>query len=240
MRAPGRSTRPRRASRHGAGVWRSADLGETWEMSSDGLQYPEGDLKLSRVSGLAVAHGKVRVGAEAAGVFESEDGGATWSLKSTLDDQPGRDSWNDPSRQPPGHLGMTAILPHAERPRPLHDHRPGVRHLRDAGRRRHVGAVQHRPSRRVAARRRARGLLRPQARAFARRPGPLLPAEPLRNAPKRRRRPLVDRGDRRAPDGLRLRRSGASARPRQLLRDPARPGPRPRHARRRGGGLAHE
>jgi len=99
---------------HGAGVWRSGDLGETWEMSSEGLQYPEGDLKLSRVSGLAVSHGKVRVGAEAAGVFESEDGGATWSLKSTLDDQPGRDSWNDPSRQPPGHLGMTAILPHAD------------------------------------------------------------------------------------------------------------------------------
>ena len=70
---------------HGAGVWRSPDMGETWELSSEGLQYPEGELKLSRVSGLGVGHGKVRVGAEAAGVFESGDGGATWSLVSTLD-----------------------------------------------------------------------------------------------------------------------------------------------------------
>jgi len=101
---------------HGAGVWRSPDMGETWELSSEGLQYPEGELKLSRVSGLGVGHGKVRVGAEAAGVFESGDGGATWSLVSTLDDQPGRGSWNDPSNQPPGHLGMTAILPHPDGP----------------------------------------------------------------------------------------------------------------------------
>ena len=70
-------------------MWRSADLGETWELSSEGIGYPEGELKLSRVSGLAVAHGKVRVGAEAAGVFESGDGGATWSLLSTLDGSPG-------------------------------------------------------------------------------------------------------------------------------------------------------
>ena len=101
---------------HGAGVWRSSDMGETWELSSEGLQYPEGELKLSRVSGLGVGHGKVRVGAEAAGVFESGDGGATWSLVSTLADQPGRGSWNDPSNQPPGHLGMTAILPHPDGP----------------------------------------------------------------------------------------------------------------------------
>ncbi len=101
---------------HGAGVWRSADMGETWQLSSEGLGYPEGELKLSRVSGLSVAHGKVRVGAEAAGVFESGDGGATWSLLSTLDDQPGRGDWNDPGKQPPGHLGMTAILPHPDDP----------------------------------------------------------------------------------------------------------------------------
>ena len=49
-------------------------------------------------------------------MFESGDGGATWSLVSTLDDQPGRGSWNDPSNQPPGHLGMTAILPHPDGP----------------------------------------------------------------------------------------------------------------------------
>jgi photosystem II stability/assembly factor-like uncharacterized protein len=100
---------------HGAGVWRSGDLGETWELSSEGLEYADGgDLKLSKVSGLTAAHGRLLAGAEAAGVFESRDGGATWSLLSTLDGQPGRDDWNDPSKQPPGHLGVPAILPHPD------------------------------------------------------------------------------------------------------------------------------
>jgi photosystem II stability/assembly factor-like uncharacterized protein len=101
---------------HGAGVWRSRDLGETWELSSDGLGYTDGELKLSKISGLTPAHGRVLAGAEAAGVFESRDGGATWSLLSTLDGQPGRDRWNDPANQPPGHLGLPAILPHPEEP----------------------------------------------------------------------------------------------------------------------------
>jgi photosystem II stability/assembly factor-like uncharacterized protein len=94
---------------HGAGVWRSPDMGETWAMSSEGLGY-EGDLRLSKVSGIAVGHGRVFAGAEAAGVFQSVDGGQTWSLLTTLDDQPGRADWNDPSKQPPGHLGMPAII----------------------------------------------------------------------------------------------------------------------------------
>jgi photosystem II stability/assembly factor-like uncharacterized protein len=99
---------------HGAGVWRSNDLGETWELSSEGLSYGDGDLKLSKVSTLSAAHGRVRAGAEAAGLFESTDGGVTWSLVSTLDGQPGRGNWNDPGKQPPGHLGLSAILPHPD------------------------------------------------------------------------------------------------------------------------------
>ncbi|MGZ4272472.1 MAG: WD40/YVTN/BNR-like repeat-containing protein [Gaiellales bacterium] len=100
---------------HGAGVWRSGDLGESWELSSEGLAYAEDSgLKLSKLAGLTVAHGRVLVGAEAAGVFESRDGGASWSLLSTLDGQPGRDAWNDPARQPPGHLGVPAMLPHPD------------------------------------------------------------------------------------------------------------------------------
>jgi len=97
---------------HGAGVWRSVDLGESWELSSEGLGYSEEGPRLSKLSGLTVAHGRVFAGAEAPGVFESNDGGATWSLLSTLDDQPGRAAWNDPGNQPPGHLGLPAILAH--------------------------------------------------------------------------------------------------------------------------------
>jgi len=99
---------------HGAGVWRSGDLGESWELSSEGLAHAEGGLRLSKVSGLTVAHGRVLAGAEAAGVFESRDGAATWSLLSTLDGQPGRGDWNDPAKQPPGHLGLAAILAHPD------------------------------------------------------------------------------------------------------------------------------
>src|SRR5436190_23473346 len=74
---------------HGAGVWRSPDRGETWELSSEGLKYDDGDLKLSKVATLTPAHGRLLVGAEAAGVFESRDDGKTFSLLSTLDGQPG-------------------------------------------------------------------------------------------------------------------------------------------------------
>jgi photosystem II stability/assembly factor-like uncharacterized protein len=101
---------------HGAGVWRSGDLGETWELSSEGLAYSDDGLKLSKVSGLTVAHGRVLAGAESAGVFESRDGAVTWSLLSTLDGQPGREGWNNPENQPPGHLGLPAILPHPDEP----------------------------------------------------------------------------------------------------------------------------
>ena len=50
------------------------------------------------------------------GVFESRDGGETWSLLTTLEGQPGSESWNDPANQPPGHLGVPAILPHPDDP----------------------------------------------------------------------------------------------------------------------------
>ena len=99
---------------HGAGVWRSTDLGETWELSSEGLAYDDGGQKLSKVSGLTVAHGRILAGAENAGIFESRDGAKTWSLLSTLDGMPSRENWNDPKNQPPGHLGLPAILPHPD------------------------------------------------------------------------------------------------------------------------------
>jgi photosystem II stability/assembly factor-like uncharacterized protein len=99
---------------HGAAVWRSSDLGETWEHSSEGLVHGADGLKLSKLSGLTAAHGRLLAGSEAAGIFQSRDQGQSWSLVSTLDGQPGRNDWNDPAKQPPGHLGLPAILPHPD------------------------------------------------------------------------------------------------------------------------------
>jgi photosystem II stability/assembly factor-like uncharacterized protein len=101
---------------HGAGVWRSDDLGETWDLSSEGLAYGEDGQRLSKISGLTAAHGRVLAGAEQAGIFQSRDRGSTWSLLSTLPDQPGRPDWNDPSQQPPGHLGLPGLLTHPDEP----------------------------------------------------------------------------------------------------------------------------
>jgi photosystem II stability/assembly factor-like uncharacterized protein len=93
---------------HGSAVWRSADLGETWTHSSEGIAYDDGR-KVSKVSTLAVSPGRVLVGVEAPGIFESRDDGATWSLLTTLAGQPGSEAWDDPANQPPGHLGLSAM-----------------------------------------------------------------------------------------------------------------------------------
>jgi photosystem II stability/assembly factor-like uncharacterized protein len=95
---------------HGSAVWRSSDLGETWAMSSEGLGFAEDGPKLSKVSTLVAAHGRVLAGSEAIGIFESRDGGESWSLLSTLEGEPGSGAWNDPANQPPGHLGLSAML----------------------------------------------------------------------------------------------------------------------------------
>jgi photosystem II stability/assembly factor-like uncharacterized protein len=95
----------------GSAVWRSDDLGETWAHSSEGISYgDEAERKVSKVSSLAVADGRVLVGVEAPGIFASDDRGETWSLLTTLAGQPGSDAWDDPANQPPGHLGISAIM----------------------------------------------------------------------------------------------------------------------------------
>jgi photosystem II stability/assembly factor-like uncharacterized protein len=96
---------------HGSAVWRSADRGETWEHSSEGIAYDaDAGRKVSKVSNLAVKNGRVLVGVEAPGIFESRDGGSTFSLLSTLEGQPGSEVWDDPANQPPGHLGISALM----------------------------------------------------------------------------------------------------------------------------------
>jgi photosystem II stability/assembly factor-like uncharacterized protein len=97
---------------HGAAVWRSSDLGETWAWSGEGLAYPEGEPALTKVTGLTAAHGRLLVGAAVPGIFESSDAGVTWRLLSRLDDQPAREKWLNPGDMPPGRLGLPAIVAH--------------------------------------------------------------------------------------------------------------------------------
>ena len=115
----------------------------------------------------------------------------------TFEGQEGREAWNDPAQQPPGHLGLSAIIPHPEERRPLLDHRPGLQPVRDDRRRQDVDAPQQGPPQRLARRLRGDRLLRPQGGA-RRRLRADVPAEPRRHAPLRRRRPDVD-GDHRGP-----------------------------------------
>jgi photosystem II stability/assembly factor-like uncharacterized protein len=96
---------------HGSSIWRSADLGETWEQSSEGLAYEaDGEKKMSKVSNLAARNGRLLAGVEMPGIFESTDGGVTWSKLSALEGQPGSEEWDDPANQPPGHLGISALM----------------------------------------------------------------------------------------------------------------------------------
>jgi photosystem II stability/assembly factor-like uncharacterized protein len=94
---------------HGSAIWRSPDLGETWEHSSEGLAYEDGT-RFSKVSNVSAGHGRLLVGVESPGVFESTDGGKTFAVKSTLAGQPGSEGWGDPANQPPGHLGISAVF----------------------------------------------------------------------------------------------------------------------------------
>jgi photosystem II stability/assembly factor-like uncharacterized protein len=99
---------------HGAGVWRSRDLGATWTLSSEGFGYGDGERKISKVSTLRATHGRVLAGVEMAGIFESTDRGETWSLVNSMEGLPGSEGWDDPKNQPPGHLGLSGITPHPE------------------------------------------------------------------------------------------------------------------------------
>ena len=192
---------------HGSAVWRSPDLGQTWEHSSEGLAYEaDGEKKMSKVSNLAVKNGRILVGVEMPGIFESKDGGQTFSLLTTLAGQPGSEGWDDPANQPPGHLGISAIMFDPEQDERFWAIVQGVGLFETQRRRQDVDAAQQGPARRLAARARGGRLLRPQARPLAGRRRPHVPAEPRRHAPQRRLRAHVD-GDHRGPaDRVRLRR----------------------------------
>ena len=99
---------------HGAAVWRSSDLGETWEWSGEGLKYGDDEFPVTKVSSLTAAHGRLLAGVSAPGIFESRDGGVTWSHLSSLEDQAAAEKFKNPDNSPPGRLGLIATVPHPE------------------------------------------------------------------------------------------------------------------------------
>ena len=99
---------------HGAGVWRSNDLGETWTLSSEGFVHADPELKLSKITGLTAAHGRLLAGTEAAGIFESRTAARAGRSSAPSTASPAATTGTIPAKQPPGHLGLAAILPHPD------------------------------------------------------------------------------------------------------------------------------
>ncbi|HEY1363674.1 MAG TPA: sialidase family protein [Xanthobacteraceae bacterium] len=77
----------------GPAVWRSADLGETWTHSSEGLAYAAGEQAIKSAWSIAPAAGRLYAGVEPAGLFRSDDGGHSWVHVAGLRDHPSRPGW---------------------------------------------------------------------------------------------------------------------------------------------------
>src|SRR5579871_5092802 len=92
----------------GPAVWRSADLGETWTHSSEGLTYGDDGPRISKVWNLTPAHGAVYAGVDVAGLFRSTDRGATWTHVRGLRDHPSCPTWQAGG----GGLCLHSIVPH--------------------------------------------------------------------------------------------------------------------------------
>ena len=104
---------------YGAAVWRSADLGESWSHSSEGLSYGEGEPTIKTVWSLAPADGNgtgkpaLYAGVEPAGLFRSEDCGASWRHVDGLRDHPSRPNWQAGG----GGLCLHSIVAHPSDPK---------------------------------------------------------------------------------------------------------------------------
>ena len=120
-------------------------------------------------------------------MFESRDGGATWSLPQHARGADGSRRVERPIKQPPGHLGLPAILPHPDQPSRFwascRARAPSRRPTTARRGRRATGGCAPTGRARTGGR-----LLRPQAGPVAASTRPAVPAEPRRHAPQRRRR----------------------------------------------------
>ena len=164
---PARSTRPGRANGTERASGAASTAARRGRSRATASSTATSGLKLSKVSGLTAAHGRLFAGAEMPGIFESRDGGETWRLLSTLEGQPGSEGWNEPTNQPPGHLGIPAILPHPEDPTRYWAIVQGVGIFETTDDGIGVDTAEPRVASRLAAREPRGRLLRPQARDVA-------------------------------------------------------------------------
>ena len=100
----------------GPQVWRSDDLGETWQETPNGaVRFPEDtDATVARVWQLTPGAGDdvVYAGTEPGAVFKSTDRGETFSLERALWDHPHREQWNAGF----GGQAFHTVLPHPTDP----------------------------------------------------------------------------------------------------------------------------
>lgn len=96
----------------GPAVWQTADLGETWSHSSEGLAYNEGETPIKSVWSLALAHDMLHVGVEPAGLFRSWDDGKSFTHIDGLRKHPSREHWMPGA----GGLILHSLVPHPDDP----------------------------------------------------------------------------------------------------------------------------
>ena len=83
----------------GSRVYRSSDLGHTWDEPKSGPAFPpETELKLAKVwnvtPGRPSEPSVIYAGVEPAALFRSTDNGATWDFVKSLNDHPSRPKWH--------------------------------------------------------------------------------------------------------------------------------------------------
>lgn len=93
---------------YGAAVWRSADGGESWQVSSEGITYGDQAPAVRKVWHLTPWNGGVLAGADPAGLFYSADGGSNWAELAGLRNHPAYANWTGGS----GGLMVHSIVLH--------------------------------------------------------------------------------------------------------------------------------